>query len=353
MAIKKARAFKKHHYRDDTSSTDAGNGSNIDFSDKGDLTDGRFTPAWSPGVSAPPGLEAFGQQTCFNSSAPCFVPGASMLGLSNELPTNPQQLRRSIGMLKGALQEWEANLPVEPASQQVNANGLGETNSLLALQQALSNLTPTDTAALRSFLDSRVASHNTAPMNTAVQQPKRIGAIPGTFPSGSAKWGPPQSAPQQHCTRSFTPFQGKPAPWDHGRTPKAPWNSGIPKAAVVTDDSEESLRTHLRDLALLDNAKVLMLRRVNRLGINSQGTLKEYFSKFGSVARVMVAPTRSKPADRFGPAKTRVRAGPLGFAVMSTASEANAALAAGSEQIVQGESIEVSPFESHTLEGQK
>jgi hypothetical protein len=113
------------------------------------------------------------------------------------------------------------------------------------------------------------------------------------------------------------------------------------------DDSEESLSTYLRDLALLDNAKVLMLRRVNRLGANSHVALQEYFSQFGTIERVMVAPTRSKA--RPGQSKVNARSSPTGFVVMSKPEEATAALQVGGEHIVNGECIAVRPFQSHSI----
>merc|ERR1719487_288001 len=112
--------------------------------------------------------------------------------------------------------------------------------------------------------------------------------------------------------------------------------------STAPGDSEESLRTQLRDLAEMDNACVLMVRKINRLGLNSAAPLKEYFSRFGAVARVMVAPTRSKA--QFGQAKARVRPAPLGFVVMSKSDDANAILAHGAEHIVDGQTIGVFPF---------
>jgi len=154
--------------------------------------------------------------------------------------------------------------------------------------------------------------------------------------------------PLAQVQRPFTPFQGnRTAPWEQARpTRDAP--KALPKVASESSASEESLSSYLRDLALMDNSRVLMLRRINRLGLNSQAPLEEYFSQFGKVSRVMVAPTRSKA--QFGQAKARVRPAPLGFLVMDTAEEAQAAISAGAEHIIQGECISVLPFESHGVE---
>merc|ERR1719253_2110151 len=65
-------------------------------------------------------------------------------------------------MLKGALEEWEANLPAQ-ATPQVSANGQ-------ALLGALAKLTPEEAATVRSMLDCKLASHTTAAPNNAFQQ---------------------------------------------------------------------------------------------------------------------------------------------------------------------------------------
>jgi len=110
----------------------------------------------------------------------------------------------------------------------------------------------------------------------------------------------------------------------------------------------------LKDLADIDNARVLMVRKINQLGLDAAPPLKDYLSKFGHVDRVMVAPTRSKA--KFGQTKNlpaRVRPAPLGFVVMSTVDEAAAVLAAGSEHVVSGHSIGVFSFQSHDIDEEK
>jgi len=371
-------AFQTRNTSGDTSSTEPGDSSPGEFSDNSYQTDGSTRPP--PGLCAPPGLEGCNQYSGFNAAAPCFIPGSAVgrtrlvnkpMGshgkatamprhagsalnvkaphfqpsfdtgaAAQEPPTNPQQLRQSIGILKGALAEWEASLPeasIAPAPQ--------PTDSLLALQQALTNLSPTDTAALRSFLDCKAAPNNTGAVNRTMQQPwQAAGSQNGVSP----EW---RSAPQGSTYRPFTPFQGNlTAPWEQARLARVPQKSML-KAETVAEDDEESLATYLKDLAFVDNARVLMVRKINRLGLNSKGPLTEHFSKFGNVTRVMVAPTRSRA--QFGQSKARVRPAPLGFVLMGTAEEAAAVLKAGSEQVVQGECLGVFPFSSHSIESAK
>jgi len=365
----------------ETSSTEVGSSfSNNEFSDKSYQTDGSSNRVRAPpGLSAPPGLEGFGRDTnpvflrqgssSFNVGAPCFIPGAAMraesslnakaalfqpgfptaISIAPQADTNSQQLRRSIGMLKGALEEWEANLPevsAPPVPQPVSAPlAPAETNSLMALQQALANLTPQDTASLRTFLD---ASHSTGPVNSGMQQPRQNGAWQhaGSRPQQQQNFNPQtvQRSGPPGLQRSFTPFQGnKTAPWDQQAKP-----ARVARKPAVPEEDEESLRSHLKDLASIPNERVLMLRRINRLGLESHAPLQEHFSQFGTVERVMVAPTRAKAKP--GQTKARVRAAPLGFLVMSTVEGAQAALKLGAEHVVQGECIGVLQFSSHSVE---
>jgi hypothetical protein len=384
---KKVSKPEANHDSDFTSrSTETGDTSNNEFSDNSNYTDGgrgnsgfvRPPPGLDAplGLSAPPGLECRWepqQAPGFNADAKCFVPtttsrpetglnagaasfipknsfgaGALVLhsalgsleqGLKPEYPENSQELRHSIKMLKGCLEDWEANLPstrAPPAPPPQDCLGPAESHSLL---EALAKLTPKEAATVRSMLDQKLSSHNVPSTGSVLQAMQRTGF------SNMAPWNPPWSMPQQRMQRPFTPFQRDRVSWEKPAKPgKAP----------QTDDSGESLRTQLKDLAEIDNARVLMVRKINRLGLDSAPPLKDYFSKFGGVDRVLVAPTRAKA--QFGQTRNvtaRVRAAPLGFVVMSTVDEAIAALAAGSEQIVSGQAIGVYPFQSHDIDEEK
>merc|ERR1719453_470202 len=79
----------------------------------------------------------------------------------------------------------------------------------------------------------------------------------------------------------------------------------------------DTLRTNLRDLSACDPARVLMVRKINRLGLDSPALLEAYFSKFGVVERVMVSHSRAK--SLFGRGNVRVRPAGLGFLIMASA----------------------------------
>jgi len=373
---KMVRNTPKQCDSDASKSTEPGDASNNEFSDKSYLTDGstsgskamrknamrapaaRFAPS---GLSAPPGLDAptglNGNAMSFvpscgkgsrtdsglNAAAPCFKPSfatvapALQTGLSqleSQGFNNPQQLRQSIKMLKGALEEWESNLPATPAPAAAPSPAAGESQGLF---EALAKLTPAEAATVRSMLDCKLAPYSAAPAAYAA---------PASMPPGQLN-GPAWRMEQQ---RPFTPFRGATRPAsDQARPFNAPRNAapkGPPGLALVKED-DNSLSKQLRDLSEMDNKCVLMVRKINRLGLNSGPPLQEHFSKFGSVDRVMVTPTRSKV--QYGQS-ARVRPAPLGFVVMSKPEEVAAILAHGAEHVVQGQSIGVFPFESHTID---
>jgi hypothetical protein len=116
------------------------------------------------------------------------------------------------------------------------------------------------------------------------------------------------------------------------------------------NDTGDSLRSFLLELADMDDdGCVLSVRKISKLGFDSAPLLQTYFSKFGTVQRVMVAPTVVKCKSQ----KTRMRPACLGFVVMKSAAEADAALKLGEAHTLStnGELIEfsVSSFTSHAI----
>jgi len=368
---------KKDYDSDDTvASTEPGDMSNNEFSDQSYMTDASSRRAAKtsvrlvnkpivrppPGLTAPPGLTRSwaapagvpawkhpdtrlnaGAQ-CFvpskarmasnlNPESPCFVPSlgavASVveqnLAQGAEAPKNSQQLRQSIKMLKGALEDWESNLS---APSPAESPPLGPKDNLSVLQEALTKLSPEQANMVRTFLDQKVAAD-------AVQQGGQKG--PFTLSARTHPAGMP---------RPFTPFGGAGAPSEQVNQADAP--KRLPLRSNCGFD--ESLKDHLRDLSELDTcARVLMVRRINRLGLDSPTLLKDYFKKFGTIERVMVAHTQCKVKNTHS-TTMRVRPAPLGFVIMSTPEEANAALAQGTEHAVQpGVEIGAYPFESHSV----
>jgi hypothetical protein len=274
------------------------------------------SPAMGLNANTPtfvPGARGMGQpDPALNPDASCFVPKAGLAAPTLQAATDPrsqqnsQQLRDSIKVLKGALEEWEAKLPPEniPAA-------MDDGNALF---EALAKLSPEQATMVKSMLDSKLGSCGPQPTRQANRPASRMAPF---------------------SQRPYTPFGERPNKNSNNRTPPRP-----------ADPGEESLSSQLKELVDIENARVLMVRRINRLGLNSAQPLKEHFSQFGDVDRVMVAPTRSKEVNH----KVRVRPAPLGFVVMSTKEGAQAALARGSEHEVEEQSIGVFSFTSHSLD---
>merc|ERR1719272_2363415 len=98
----------------------------------------------------------------------------------------------------------------------------------------------------------------------------------------------------------------------------------VPKQQAEERGWNGTLRTHLSVLQDEDPMCVLIVRRINRLGFESDAALKEYFTKFGSVRHVLVAHSRVKPNAKRPLA--RVRPAGIGFVVMASQEETNKVL---------------------------
>eukprot|EP00931_Biecheleriopsis_adriatica_P042547 TRINITY_DN2425_c0_g1_i1.p1 TRINITY_DN2425_c0_g1~~TRINITY_DN2425_c0_g1_i1.p1 ORF type:complete len:545 (-),score=142.69 TRINITY_DN2425_c0_g1_i1:440-2074(-) len=107
----------------------------------------------------------------------------------------------------------------------------------------------------------------------------------------------------------------------------------------------ETLRMHLRSLLSVDSNRVLIVRKINRLGFASPNILKEHFAWYGTVENVLVAHSRVKSGGGQAGIVSRLRPSGLGFVVMSKTEEADAILAQGPEQQVCNTLIRVQKFE--------
>jgi len=105
----------------------------------------------------------------------------------------------------------------------------------------------------------------------------------------------------------------------------------------------ETLRTHLESLAGEDPNRILIVRRINRLGFESPQLLEKFFGEFGTVCRVFVAHSRVKAsAKRPVP---RVRPAGLGFVLMERAEDAHEIANSGPQIMINNASIEVKLYQ--------
>lgn len=317
-----------------------------------------------PGLDAPPGLGYPHNQKGkrqpvphLNKHAPSFVPSASTVastieaglseGLNGHRPNNSEHLRQSIKMLKGALEDWEQCMPApDIVNQPSNFPPAAEGSSVAALQEALSRLTPAEAATVRNLLDSKAAMptngtgynrFSTPPFLPSAHDMLSAAAFRNNHPGANPS--PPWKKQSQSWDqlgqqrRTFSHSQAKTSQYGTYAKPQ-----GLAQTESAEGAAEGSLSTHLRDLAQIDNSRVLMVRQINRLGLNSAAALEKHFEKFGKVEQVMVSHTRAK--SKLGKAM-RLRPACLGFVIMSNAEEVEAALACGSEHVVKGECIGV------------
>jgi len=141
------------------------------------------------------------------------------------------------------------------------------------------------------------------------------------------------------------PSGAQPAKFPHKSSTAAPAPAPATAEATCDDkDEKDTLRKNLKDLASLDPRLVLIVRKINRLGLESPRMLETYFSQFGAVDKVMVSHSRAKSI--YGKASVRVRPAGLGFMVMCSPEAVEAALRLGSDHDVEGTTINVLPFEA-------
>jgi len=163
-------------------------------------------------------------------------------------------------------------------------------------------------------------------------QPAPTGCQPTMCPS-ALRTSPP-ALPQRWCVAPMEPVEG--------------W-SGLPDCGVPVPHMGETLRMHLRSLIKIDSGRILIVRKINRLGFASPDILRQHFSWYGEVERVLVAHSRVKssaPLTQAGSQMaSRLRPSGLGFIVMSKPEEAAAILAEGQEQVICGAFIRVQQFE--------
>merc|ERR1719468_982689 len=139
--------------------------------------------------------------------------------------------------------------------------------------------------------------------------------------------------------------QRQPAPGRAGDAIKAqPWPQHSP--SVPAGRQTHTLSASLQMLAAVDPACLLIVRRINKLGFKASRKLKQHFSTYGVVTRVLVAHSTVKqqgePASR-----ARRRPSSLGFVHMALPSAVVDILTLGENQDIAGSVIRVQRFERH------
>jgi len=108
---------------------------------------------------------------------------------------------------------------------------------------------------------------------------------------------------------------------------------------------------HLGRLDSQDPEKVVIVRKINRLGFGADAALRQHFGRYGVVEEILLSGAPNKPASSSRPeANVRTRWRPAGFAflVMESSEAACAALSGGTEQLINGVTVLVSEFRSRS-----
>ena len=123
----------------------------------------------------------------------------------------------------------------------------------------------------------------------------------------------------------------------------------VPTWEYQAPENGFNLSTLLQVLEEVDEACVLTVRKIHKLGLNSAQVLREHFSQFGEVDRVMLLPSRPKSVASSAAAMHpsvgvgKVRPASMAFVVMR--SRQPAIIARLSEiHAIEGHSVQVQKF---------
>jgi hypothetical protein len=173
-------------------------------------------------------------------------------------------------------------------------------------------------------------------LDTSATPFQPLSAIATAYTVGQAPSIAGALCPQSYCGVGAQPWYGYPP-------------ADVQPCCSVNDNMtpEETVRTHLQLLQEVDPARVLLVRKINRLGFDSPDILKHHFSWYGAVEHILVSHSRMKWTQQSSTRviSSRVRPSGMGFIVMASPQAAAAVLAHGLEQVVAGATILVQRFE--------
>mmetsp|Transcript_121955 Transcript_121955/g.210851 ORF Transcript_121955/g.210851 Transcript_121955/m.210851 type:complete len:269 (+) Transcript_121955:40-846(+) len=142
------------------------------------------------------------------------------------------------------------------------------------------------------------------------------------------------------------------------RTHRPAHNQQVLKQNVMSDAPQKQRRhqkrrcflliaTQLRQLEEEDPRKLLVVRKINRLGFDSADILQEYFGQFGTVSKVLLSNKHEKQPG--SPFPVRLRPSGIGYVLFDTVEGAAQALAKGAVQVVNGVEIAIRAFEKRQV----
>jgi hypothetical protein len=271
-----------------------------------DNSDAESTTAGSDGSGeSATALETNASDSCLNRWAQPFVPAAQA---------------------PGNYHVRSGNTPLRTEAD-VHAN----------LANVISRLSREDAATVSAFLELKLAKAGKKATDPSLQVGQEDPLVDhGHYPVGGFKLPPGLS-------------EDPPKPTVHLRAPLLPGlvvpkdRVGPSKYDVTQEVKDNNLRSNLNKLSQYDPACIFLVRKVNKLGLNSADFLKAYFSTLGKVDCVMVSHSIEKPIP--GRRKPRVRPAGLAFVIMDSAEDVVSILRLGSEHVVHGVSVCASIYE--------
>jgi hypothetical protein len=197
---------------------------------------------------------------------------------------------------------------------------------------------PTDSqlAACRDALAANLARY----MNTQGGQPRGCNTTNAVTEANLAR--PAAPFERQFSAEAHSDVGEKPAKRMSGQA-RAPQQSRS-FGGGGGDGKVQTLSTSLQLLSSEDPDCLFIVRRINKLGFKAARKLKQHFSTYGSVVRVLVAHSTVR---QHGDPQSHARRRPssLGFVHMVSADAVRQVLAGGLEQEVDGSLIRVQRFE--------
>jgi hypothetical protein len=102
--------------------------------------------------------------------------------------------------------------------------------------------------------------------------------------------------------------------------------------------------TRLNEIQAEDPERILVVRKINRLGFDSADILKEHFEQFGAVQKVRLSNAHNKERGSYS-FQVRLRPSGFGFVVFENAEAAAQVLAEGESRMINGVEVQVRAFE--------
>lgn len=294
--------------------------------------------------------------------APCYATSFKTSGewVNAVLATAPyldtQGLHEALAILDRAIGNVQQAKALEGIITGHCAAGGYPMPHLFAAELVRAQVCEQQEALLRELHELRASSDRRGGRTADAPSPAVLAAL-----ARAASAATPAGA--MHDQLAFPPGNLGPSPFTRGNiTERVLGALGHPSAQAGRDEAlkgrraagrpgcgVQTLSTSLQLLTNEDPDCLFIVRRMNKLGFKASRKLKQHFSAYGTVVRVLVAHSTVR---QHGDPQCHARRRPssLGFVQMAAAASVREVLAAGPEQEVDGSLIRVQKFERQHAE---